>query len=182
MEKENLKTTKEKTNSQLSYNDLSNDSQNGDIENDSNFKHSISQNNNQSLNEKFTEKWEDFTNSMNKLGELLQQDVSETTIKYLSVLTKKIKNIDTTSQAEDFVINNSSSSKRGRNIRVQPTSVARRRGTYKGNHRLGAGRPPTEKSTAGRNSLLNKNKIKVVKRKHNLVQSMNNNQANAKSH
>jgi len=43
--------------------------------------------------------------------------------------------------------------KRGRNIRVKPTSVARRRGTYKGNHRIGAGRPPTEKSTAGRNSL-----------------------------
>jgi len=53
------------------------------------------------------------------------------------------------------------SSKRGRNIRVQPTSVARRRGSYKGNHSwIGAGRPPTEKSTAGRNSLLNKNKKK----------------------
>lgn len=74
------------------------------------------------------------------------------------------------------------SSKRGRNIRVQPTSVARRRGSYKGNHRIGAGRPPTEKSTAGRNSLLNKNKKKMVKRKHNLAQSVTNNQANAKCH
>ncbi|CAI6352497.1 unnamed protein product [Macrosiphum euphorbiae] len=47
---------------------------------------------------------------------------------------------------------------------------------------IGAGRPPTEKSTAGRNSLLNKNKKKVVKRKHNLVQSITNNQANSKCH
>ncbi|CAI6377696.1 unnamed protein product [Macrosiphum euphorbiae] len=182
MEKENLKTTREKTNLQLCYKDFSNNLQDGDIENDPNIRPSIPLNNNQSLNDKFTEKWEDFTNSINRLGELLQQDVSETSIRHLSVFTKKIKNIDTTSQAVDFIINNSSSSKRGRNIRVQPTSVARRRGTYKGNHRIGAGRPPTEKSTAGRNSLLNKNKKKVVKRKHNLVQSITNNQANAKCH
>jgi len=50
--------------------------------------------------------------------------------------------------------------KQGRNIRVQPTSVARRRGTYKGNHQIGASRPPTEKSTAKINSLLNKDKKK----------------------
>jgi len=108
MEKENLKTTTEKTNLQLCYNDFSNNLQDGDIENDPNIRLSISQNNNQSLNDKFTEKWEDFTNSINRLGELIQQDVSETSIKYLSAFTNKIKNIGTTSQAVDFIINNSS--------------------------------------------------------------------------
>lgn len=108
MEKENLKTTRETTNLQLCSNDFSNNLQDGDIENDSNIRLSISQNNNQSLNDKFTEKWEDFTNSINRFGELLQQDVSETSIKYLSGFTNKIKNIDTTSQAVDFIINNSS--------------------------------------------------------------------------
>lgn len=77
MEKENLKTTRENTNLQLCSNDFSNNLQDGDIENYPNIRISISQNNNQSLNDKFTEKWEDFTNSINRLGELLQQDVSE---------------------------------------------------------------------------------------------------------
>jgi len=89
MEKGNLKTTREKTNLQLCYNDFSNNLQNGDIENDPNIRLSIFQNNNQSLNDKFTEKWEDFTNSINRLGEVLQQNVSETSKKHLSVYTKK---------------------------------------------------------------------------------------------
>jgi len=42
-----------------------------------------------------------------RLGELLQQDASETTIKHSTVLTKKNENIETTSRAVDFVINNS---------------------------------------------------------------------------
>lgn len=49
------------------------------------------------------------------------------------------------------------SSKRGRRICVQPTSVARRRGNYKGTHRISAGRPPTENHTvAGRHSNIKK--------------------------
>ncbi|KAL5238288.1 hypothetical protein ACI65C_005698 [Semiaphis heraclei] len=54
MEKENLKTTRETTNLQLCSNDFSNNLQDGDIENDPNIRLSISQNNNQSLNDKFT--------------------------------------------------------------------------------------------------------------------------------
>jgi len=51
------------------------------------------------------------------------------------------------------------SSKQGRRIRVQPTSVARRRGNYKGAHRINAGRPPTENySAAGRHTNTKKKK------------------------
>jgi len=74
------------------------------------------------------------------------------------------------------------SSKRGRRIRVQPTSVARRRGNYKGTHRINSGRPPTETySTAGRHTIT-KTKFKQPKRLHNLTQCLNLNINNAKSH
>jgi len=74
------------------------------------------------------------------------------------------------------------SSKRGRRIRVQPTSVARRRGNYKGAHRINAGRPPTETySTAGRHTITKK-KFKQPKRLHNLTQCLDLNINNAKSH
>lgn len=62
--------------------------------------------NQQFLNDKFSEKWIQFSNSINNLGLVLQQDISETSIKYLTIFTKKIQNIVTPTQALDFVINN----------------------------------------------------------------------------
>lgn len=62
----------------------------------------------QSLNEQFSKKWTEFSNSINNLGLVLQKDVSDTSIKYLTILTKKIQNIVTPTQAVDFVINNAS--------------------------------------------------------------------------
>lgn len=48
----------------------------------------------------------EFSNSINNFGLLLQQDVSELSLKYFSVLTKKKKqNIVTPTQTVDFTIN-----------------------------------------------------------------------------
>lgn len=57
-------------------------------------------------NKKFSEKWDDFRNSIDNFGCVLQDDISVTSIKYLNTLTKKIKNIVTPAQAVSFVINN----------------------------------------------------------------------------
>lgn len=50
----------------------------------------------------------EFTNSMDNLGNILKHDISETSLKYLSILTRKVQNIVTPTQAVDFVINNAS--------------------------------------------------------------------------
>jgi hypothetical protein len=73
--------------------------------------HDISSNNildQQLLTEQFSKKWTEFSNSINNLGLVLQKDISETTIKYLTILTKNIQSKVTPSQAIDFVINSSS--------------------------------------------------------------------------
>lgn len=45
---------------------------------------------------------------MDNLGNILKHDISETSLKYLSILTRKVQNIVTPTQAVDFVINNAS--------------------------------------------------------------------------
>jgi len=64
--------------------------------------------NQQLLNEQFSKKWTEFSNSINNLGLVLQENVSETSIKYLTILTKNIQSLVTPSQAVDFVINSAS--------------------------------------------------------------------------
>lgn len=62
----------------------------------------------QLLNEQFSKKWTEFSNSINNLGLVLQKDVSETSLKYLTILTKNIQSKITPTQAVDFVINSAS--------------------------------------------------------------------------
>lgn len=49
-----------------------------------------------------------FLNSIKNLECVLHKNVSETSIKYKTILTKKIQNIITPTQAVDLVINNAS--------------------------------------------------------------------------
>jgi len=52
--------------------------------------------------------WTKFSNSINNLGLVLQENVSETSIKYLTILTKNIQSKVTPTQAVEFVINSAS--------------------------------------------------------------------------
>jgi len=62
----------------------------------------------QLLHKQFSKKWAEFSNAINNLGLVLQKDVSETSIKYLTILTKNIQKKITPTQAVDFVINSAS--------------------------------------------------------------------------
>lgn len=60
------------------------------------------------LNKQFSEKWTEFSNSIKNLGLVLQENVSEISIKYLTILTKNIQSKVTPTQAVEFVINSAS--------------------------------------------------------------------------
>lgn len=108
MEKNTLELEQSKTDVSEKYQNICNTRTSKDQQLHSNETSSDNIQNQQLLEEQFSKKWAEFLGSINNLGCVLHKDVSETSIKYLTILTKKVQNIVTPTQAVDFVINNAS--------------------------------------------------------------------------
>jgi hypothetical protein len=97
---------------------------------------------------------------------------------HIAKLTKAMAKIKTESNLIDAIVKFtaavSSSQRRGGKIKVQPTSVSRRReGVSRGSRRIAAGRPPSHAATAA---------ARIAKRSHKLSRNITANVAHAKSH
>jgi hypothetical protein len=123
----------------------------------------------------------DLETSLGHLGsesERIGQLLTACSAPHIAKLTKAMAKIKTESNLIDalvkFTAAISSTRRRGGKIKVQPTSVSRRReGVSRGSRRIAAGRPLSHAATAA---------ARVAKRCHKLSHNIKANVAHAKSH
>lgn len=116
---------------------------------------------------------EEFREEFNRISNIFEENCTPEATAVLIKLNSLLKNVHTPTQALNFAANAFS---RSRKIRVQPTSIARRknRGLPKSNNRIQAGRPTNMEQKS--------KQVRPTKRIHNLSKNILENKPNAKIH
>lgn len=111
-----------------------------------------------------------------RIVDILKENPDRSSTAAITRFAPSLKKIQTPTQAACCIIQKTTS-KKSKNIKVQPTSISRRknRGLPKGAMRIQAGRPSNSENN------LNKQK-KTKKRMHNLAQNIEDNNPSAKIH
>lgn len=113
-----------------------------------------------------------------RIFDILKENPDHSSTAIIMRFASTLKNIQTPTQALSFIVQKATS-KISKNIKVQPTSISRRknRGLPKGHKRIQAGRPSNSE-----NKLDKEKKAKKKKRMHNLGQNIEDNKPSAKIH